>query len=109
MEVGIQPVQEINDERWVWHVGLDGGSTALLNGLYEGENIEENRLKNLLPLIRLNFKNPILLKADIAGSLVYPALCKINEDHIRMKPQSLIMNLPFAQGTKACGKSLDQR
>ena len=98
-EVNIQPVQEINDERWVWHVGLDAGSTALLNDLYEGENIEENPLKNLLPLFRLNFKDPSLLKADIAGSPVYPALCKINEGHIRMKPQSLIMNLPFAQGT----------
>ena len=97
--MNIQPVQEINDQRWVWYVGLDAGSTALLNDLYEGENIEEERLKNLLSLFRLNFKDPSLMKADIAGSPVYLALYKINEGHIQMKPQSLIMNLPFAQGT----------
>ena len=98
-EVNIQPVQEINDERWVWYVGLDAGSTALLNDLYEGETIEEDRLKNLLSLFRLNFKDPSLMKADIAGSPVYLALCKTNEGYVRMKPQNLIMNLPLAQGT----------
>ena len=98
-EVRIQPVQEINDERWVWHVGLDAESSALLNDLYEGENVEEDRLKNLLSLFRLDFKDPSLMKADIAGSPVYLALCKTNEGHVRMKPQNLIMNLPLAQGT----------
>ena len=98
-EVRIQPVQEINDERWVWHVGLDAESTALLNDLYEGKNVEEDRLKNLLSLFRLDFKDPSLMKADIAGSPVYLALCKTNEGLVRMKPQNLIMNLPLAQGT----------
>ena len=35
-EISIQPVQEINDEKWVWHLGLDAEASALLNDLYEG-------------------------------------------------------------------------
>ena len=97
--MNIQPVQEINDEHWVWHVGLDAESTALLNDLYKGENVEEGRLKNLLSLFRLDFKDPSLMKADIAGSPIYLGLCKTNAGHVRMKPQNLIMNLPLAQGT----------
>ena len=50
-DVRIQPVQEINDERWVWHVGLDAEASALLNDLYAGKNVGADRLKNLLSLI----------------------------------------------------------
>ena len=32
----IQPVQRIDDQRWVWHVGLDAEASAFLNDLYEG-------------------------------------------------------------------------
>ena len=30
VEVNIEPQREINDARWVWHVGLDAEATALL-------------------------------------------------------------------------------
>ena len=33
--VAIQPVQRIDDPRWVWHIGLDAEASALLNDLYE--------------------------------------------------------------------------
>ena len=34
--VSIQPVQEIADEKWVWHIGLDAEATLILNDLYNG-------------------------------------------------------------------------
>ncbi|MEX0760036.1 MAG: DUF6352 family protein, partial [Tistlia sp.] len=39
VEVAIHPVQEIRDERWVWHVGLDAEGTRLLNDLYQGREV----------------------------------------------------------------------
>ncbi len=96
-EVSIQPVQEISDDRWVWHVGLDIEATALLNDLYEGREVEQNRLENLLSLFRLEFKNPSLMRGDIAGRPVYLALCQTDDGRVRMKPQNLIVNLPLAE------------
>ena len=95
-EVNIQPVPKINDERWVWHVGLDVEATALLNDLYEAKDIDEARLENLLSLFSLEFKDPSLMKPDIAGRPVYLALCRSDDGRVRMKPQNLVINLPLA-------------
>ena len=95
-EVSIQPVPQINDERWVWHVGLDVEATALLNDLYEAKDIDEARLENLLSLFSLEFKDPSLMRPDIAGRPVYLALCRSDDGRVRMKPQNLVINLPLA-------------
>ena len=95
-EVNIQPVPQINDERWVWHVGLDVEATALLNDLYEAKDIDEARLENLLSLFSLEFKDPSLMRPDIAGRPIYLALCRSDDGRVRMKPQNLVINLPLA-------------
>jgi hypothetical protein len=41
--VGIQPVPRIDDERWVWHIGLDDEASGFLNDLYQGAVIDEAR------------------------------------------------------------------
>src|SRR3546814_12836199 len=51
--VAIQPVQKITDERWVWHIGLDAEGNALLNDLYNGLEVGEGRLAQLLSLFRM--------------------------------------------------------
>ena len=56
--VAIQPLQRIDDQRWVWHVGLDSEASALLNALYDGEEIDEARRARLLGLFRLEFRDP---------------------------------------------------
>ncbi|MBB54174.1 MAG: hypothetical protein CMF67_07350 [Magnetovibrio sp.] len=95
-EVNIQPVPQINDERWVWHIGLDVEATALLNDLYEAKDIDEARLENVLSLFSLEFKDPSLMRPDIAGRPVYLALCRSDDGRVRMKPQNLVINLPLA-------------
>ncbi|MFQ5783576.1 MAG: DUF6352 family protein, partial [Alphaproteobacteria bacterium] len=52
-DTSIQPVASIRDERWVWHVGLDAEATAILNDLYNGADVDEERLARLLALFRL--------------------------------------------------------
>jgi Family of unknown function (DUF6352) len=97
IEVSIQPVQQIRDQRWVWHVGLDAEGTALLNDLYRGAEVEEARMARLLSLFRLEFRDPRVMRADIAGRPVYLALAMSADSRLRLKPQNLLVNLPLAE------------
>lgn len=96
-EVSIQPVQSIRDERWVWHLGLDSESTRLLNDLYQDVEVEEERLRRLLSLFRLEFKDTSLMASSIAGRPIYMGLCMTESGHLRLKPQNLLVNLPLAE------------
>jgi len=97
VEVSIQPVQQIRDQRWVWHVGLDAEGTRLLNDLYTGVEVDEARMARLLSLFRLEFRDPQLMRPDIAGRPVYLALAMSEDAHLRLKPQNLLVNLPLAE------------
>lgn len=97
VEISIQPVQRISDERWVWHLGLDAEGSRLLNDLYEGREVGEARLARLLSLFRLEFRNPSEMRSDIAGRPVYLALAMDENGELRLKPQNLLVNLPLAE------------
>ncbi|MBB3065073.1 DUF6352 family protein [Limibacillus halophilus] len=94
--VSIQPVQQITDERWVWHIGLEQEGTRLLNDLYQGVDVGEARLARLLSLFRLDFADPQEMRPDIAGRPVYLALSTNEQGIVRLKPQNLLVNLPLA-------------
>ena len=96
-EVAIEPVDSISDERWVWHVGLDAEATAILNDLYNGRELEDDRSRRLLSLFRLEFRDPALMQPAIAGRPVYLGLAMTTDDVLRMKPQNLLVNLPLAE------------
>lgn len=96
-DVAIQPVQQITDERWVWHVGLDAVGSALLNDLYNGEEVPEDRRAQILSLFRLDFDDPGLMRPDIAGRPVYLAMAMTPDNSLRLKPQNLLCNLPLAE------------
>lgn len=95
--VSIRPLQKIDDEAWRWHVGLDVEATALLNDLYEGGAVEPARLQRLVSLFRLDFANPLEMRADVAGKPVYLGLMMNAEGVLRLKPQNLLINLPLRQ------------
>lgn len=97
VEVVIHPVQQIRDERWVWHLGLDAEGSRLLNDLYHGQEVGEARLARLLSLFRLEFRNPTEMRADIAGRPVYLAMAMDEQGILRLKPQNLLVNLPLAE------------
>lgn len=97
--VQVQPVQTIRDERWVWHVGLDTTASAIMNDLYEGRAVEEDRLRQILALFRLEFRDPSLMVPRIAGRPVYLGLAMDSDGHVRMKPQNLVVNLPLRTGS----------
>jgi hypothetical protein len=97
LRVAIEPAAAIRDERWAWHIGLDAQSTALLNDLWRGEEVEPGRMRGLLALFRMTFDDPGAMRADVAGRPVYLALAMDERNVVRMKPQNLLLNLPASR------------
>ena len=97
VEVLIEPLARIDDARWRWHVGLDATSTALLNDLYQGLEVEPARLQRLISLFRLQFVHAREMRPDVAGAPVYLGLAMNDEQVLRLKPQNLLLNLPLAR------------
>jgi hypothetical protein len=95
--VAIQPVQRVQDERWAWHVGLDAEASALLNALYEGDEVGEERLARLLALFRLDFRDPADMLGRVRGRPVYLGLAMTGAKRLKVKPQNLLVNLPLAR------------
>ena len=93
LKVSIKPVRKIEEPRWAWHVGLDAESTAILNELWSGADIEHGRMRNILALFALEFEEDRAMRADIRGRAVYLAL-SAEDGVVRMKPQNLLTNLP---------------
>jgi hypothetical protein len=90
-----KPIRRIDEEHWAWHVGLDAESTAILNELWNGGQVEQGRMQRILALFELKFADPGLMRRDIAGRPVYLALSCDDAGVVRMKPQNLLLNLPL--------------
>ncbi len=99
VSVKIEPQAQIDDERWSWHIGLDVEASALLNDLYQQNDVDDERLGRLLSLFRLTFENEGDMRPDIAGRPVYLGLCIGANGRLRIKPQNLLVNLPVAATT----------
>ncbi len=97
IEVTIEPQREIDDKRWVWHVGLDAEASALLNDLYNRVDIDAERMGRLLCLFELRFTRPGDMRPGIAGRPVYLAMAMDREGRLKLKPQNLLLNLPLAR------------
>ena len=95
----IRPLQRIDDPAWRWHVGIDAEATTLLNDLYRGEAPDPDRLERLIGLFRLDFADPLEMRADVAGKPVYLGLAMSAEQTLKLKPQNLLVNLPLAAPT----------
>jgi hypothetical protein len=94
IEVQVKPVRKIDEARWAWHIGLDAESSAILNELWAGNEIEAGRMRNVVALFSLRFDDPAAMRPDIAGRSVYLAL-SMQEGVVRMKPQNLLTSLPL--------------
>jgi hypothetical protein len=95
LEVSVRPVRRIDEPRWAWHIGLDAESTAILNELWSGGEVDPGRLQHIVALFALTFADPGAMRQDIAGRTVYLALAADEAGVVRMKPQNLILNLPL--------------
>ena len=97
VDVRVHPEHEIDEDRWLWHVGLDAQASAVLNALYQGEDIDPAQGKRMLCLFRLEFEEPSLMLPQVAGHPVYLAMAMDEAKRLRLKPQNLLLNLPLAR------------
>lgn len=99
LAVDVKVFQEraVDDEHWVWHVGLDAEASGLLNDLYNRADIDDERMRRLLCLFRLEFADPADMRPAIKGRPVYLAMAMDGEQRLRLKPQNLLLNLPLAK------------
>jgi hypothetical protein len=93
----VKSIREIPDDEWIWHVGLDAEASAILNDIYNGAEIEEGRMKRVIGLYRMDFRDPVVLRPELAGSPVFLGLAMAADGTLRMKPQNLLVNLPLAR------------
>jgi hypothetical protein len=98
-EVTVKPVREIPDDDWKWHVGLDAEATAMLNDIYNGASVEEERMKRIIGLFRVDFRDAAALRPELAGAPVFLGLAAAPDGTLRTKPQNLLLNLPLATPT----------
>ena len=89
--------REIDEEQWVWHVGLDAQASAVLNDLYRGEEVDPERMKRMLCLFRLDFAEAAQVRPEVAGRPVYLAMAMDEQGRLKLKPQNLLLNLPLAR------------
>jgi hypothetical protein len=97
LAVKVKPVRQIDEHPWAWHVGLDAESTAILNDLWAGTQVEQGRMRRILSLFSLQFEDPAAMRQDIAGRSVYLALSADEDGVVKMKPQNLLINLPLLE------------
>jgi hypothetical protein len=97
VEVSIEPVTQVVDERWRWHVGLDQDATAILNALYRGETVDASETERLVALFRLDFADSGDVTPEMAGRPVYLGLACRPDRTLKMKPHNLVANLPLAR------------
>ena len=89
-------MNEINDDKWKWHIGLDAVSTQILNELYSGEVLDEITQRKLLGLFKMDFEDQELIRPDIGASPIYLGMAVNEDNNLRFKPQNLLTNLPFS-------------
>jgi hypothetical protein len=97
VDTRIEPIREIPDDEWVWHAGLDAEATAMLNDLYNGGDVDEERMKRVVGLFRVEFADTGAALAELNGAPVFLGLAMTPQSTLRMKPQNLLMNLPLAR------------
>jgi hypothetical protein len=95
LRVSVKPIRKIDEAHWAWHVGLDAESTAILNELWSGGEVDHGRMQRILALFSLQFEDFAAMRSDMAGRTLYLALSANEEGVVRMKPQNLLTNLPL--------------
>ena len=97
--VRIQVESGIDDDHWVWHVGLDAQASAVLNDLYQGKDVAPEQMARMLCLFSLRFDEPGAMRPEVAGKPVYLAMAMDEHKRLKLKPQNLLLNLPLARAS----------
>jgi hypothetical protein len=97
VSVRIQTEKDIDDDQWVWHVGLDAQASGVLNALYQGEEVDAEKMERMLCLFSLHFLDCNDMSVQVRGKPVYLAMAMDAHQRLQLKPQNLLLNLPLTK------------
>jgi hypothetical protein len=95
VDVTIEPLTEMREVNLAWYVGLDSDATRIGDMLWNGEDIDEATMGQVVGLFQLTFGDPSVMIDKVRGEPVYLILAMTADKLIRMKPQNLIAGLPI--------------
>ncbi len=95
VDVTIEPLTEMHDVNLAWYVGLDADATKIGDILWNGDELDEAIMSQVIGLFKLTFKDPSVVLDKVKGEPVYLILAMNADKQIRMKPQNLITGLPI--------------
>lgn len=95
VDVTIEPLTEMREVNLAWYVGLDAEATKLGDKMWNGEEIDEAAMAQVIGLFQLTFRDPSIVLERVRGEPVYLILSMTPNKLIRMKPQNLIAGLPI--------------
>jgi len=99
VEVSVQPLVNIEDPDWRWHIGLDREANRILNMLYEDKTPSEAELGQIIALFEMRIKDDAAVIDRVKAMPIYLGLAQIQGEtqggRVKMKPQNLIVNLPL--------------
>lgn len=95
VDVTIEPLTEMRDVNLAWYVGLDADATKIGDLLWNGEELDEAIMSQVIGLFRLTFRDPSIVIDKVKGEPVYLILATTADKLIRMKPQNLVTGLPI--------------
>jgi len=95
VDVTIAPLTEMREVNLAWYVGLDSDATKIGDALWNGEDIDEATMGQVIGLFQLTFRDLSIVLDKVKGEPVYLILAMTPDKLIRMKPQNLITGLPI--------------
>ena len=98
MDVRVQPMQRIDDEKWSWHVGLDAEANRILNALYEGRTVGLEEMQQIIALFTMKFEDANAVRSELRGKPIYLGAAMTPAGKLKLKPQNLLTNLPLGAG-----------
>jgi hypothetical protein len=95
VDVTIAPLTEMREVNLAWYVGLDSDATKIGDALWNGEDIDDATMGQVIGLFQLTFRDLSIVLDKVKGEPVYLILAMTPDKLIRMKPQNLITGLPI--------------
>ena len=95
VEVAVEPLTAMREEKFTWYVGLDAEGTRIGDALWNGEELDEATAARVVGLFRLSFADPDVVTEKLRGEPVYLILAMTPDKLLRLKPQNLVAGLPI--------------
>jgi hypothetical protein len=95
IDVTIEALTELRDERLSWYVGLSSDATRIGDAIWNGGEFSDTMRTQLVGLFRLTFRDPADMIERVRGEPVYLLMAMTPDQVLRLKPQNLVTGLPI--------------